>query len=59
MYLFGRISILFDSDPNTIDIYDQLYLYIVSVVLMMAIFILGYYYGIKSRKNNDKSVEAS
>ena len=59
MYLLSRISIMFDSDPNTIDIYDQLYVYIVSVVLMMAIFMLGYYYGIKSRKNNDKSVEAS
>lgn len=50
MYLFLKISSLFDSDPNTIDQYDKLYLYIISVVIMTAIFALGYWWEKKKQK---------
>ena len=52
MYLFMKIAALFDSDPNTIDEYDKLYLYIISFVIMTMIFVLGYWWGKKNKKND-------
>jgi len=54
LYLFGRIAILFESQPNTIGMTSVMALQVMALVYMMIVFVVGF---LRNRNNDTLYLE--
>lgn len=50
LYLFGKLAILFETEPNSIGRNSMVAMQVISLVFMIVIFTCGYFWGRKHRE---------